>query len=290
MVKYLSKFVLEVLPSLVATVVGAYIVAHYINPRAETPKPAVVATAPAGEVKDATEATGTVDGKSADAKSGDTKPADAKAKDEAKAKPAKTESAKTEPAKTEPAKTEPAKTEEKKSATELARAAIERLRGTTVDTPAQQPAAQPVRAPAETARADDSARIAVQAPAQRSPVAAPVPAAVPAPQPAQVAVTTPPPLPPPVIVASPYGRRSVGPESPTPATDRPVDQADADRPTPPADIPGQRDGFEPQAPAAPVEHVSIADHVLSTTKSFFRALTPNSQPSNFSQSNFSQSN
>src|SRR5689334_4842959 len=116
MVKYLSKFVLEVLPSLVATVVGAYIVAHYINPRAETPKPAVVATAPAGEVKDATEATGTVDGKSADAKSGDTKPADAKAKDEAKAKPAKTESAKIEPA-----KTEPAKTEEKKSATELAR-------------------------------------------------------------------------------------------------------------------------------------------------------------------------
>jgi len=33
-----------------------------------------------------------------------------------------------------------------------------------------------------------------------------------------------------------------------------------------------------QAQAAPVEHVSIADHVLSTTKSFFRALTPNSQP------------
>ena len=79
MVKYLSKFVLEVLPSLVATIVGAYIVAHYINPRPEAPKAAVVATAPAGEVKDAADAaTGTVEDK-ADAKS-----ADVKAKDEDK--------------------------------------------------------------------------------------------------------------------------------------------------------------------------------------------------------------
>ena len=113
----------------------------------------------------------------------------------------------------------------------------------------------------------------------------PAPAAVTGPQPAQLAVTAPPPLPPPVIVASPYGRHSVGPEGSTPVTDRPADQANADRPTPPADIPGQRDGFDLQAQAAPVEHVSIADHVLSTTKSFFRALTPNSQPGNFSQSN-----
>jgi len=269
MVKYLSKFVLEVLPSLVATVVGAYIVAHYINPRPETPKAAVVATAPAGDVKDATEATGTVEDKSADAKAGDAKSADAKAKDEAKAKPAKTE--------------------EKKSAAELARAAIERLRGTTVDAPAPaQPAAQPVRAPTETARVDENARASVPTPPQRPQIATPAPpavASVPTSQPAQVAVTTPPPLPPPVIVASPYGRRSVGPEGPTPVTDRPADQANADRPTPPADIPGQRDGFEVQAQAAPVEHVSIADHVLSTTKSFFRALTPNNQPSNFSQTN-----
>ena len=138
MVRYLSKFILEVLPSLVATIVGAYIVAHYINPRPETPKAAVVATAPAGDVKDASEATGTVEDKAADAKSGDTKPADAKAE---KA-------------------TKPAKVEEKKSATELARAAIERLRGTTVDTPA--PAPQPVRLLVETARTDESARVAVQ--------------------------------------------------------------------------------------------------------------------------------
>src|SRR5438270_13953224 len=95
MVKYLSKFVLEVLPSLVATVVGAYIVAHYINPRPETPKAAVVATAPAGESRDAIEATGTVEDKAADAKSTDVKSTDVKSTD---VKSADTKSADTNPA------------------------------------------------------------------------------------------------------------------------------------------------------------------------------------------------
>ncbi len=115
---------------------------------------------------------------------------------------------------------------------------------------------------------------------QRTPTATPVVTTGLAPQPATVAA--PPPLPPPVIVASPYGRHSVGPEA-APAEapvdqagDQPTDRASADRPTPPADIPFQR-GYDLQAQAAPVEHVSIADHVLSTTKSIFRALTPNSQ-------------
>jgi hypothetical protein len=275
MVKYLSKFVLEVLPSIVATVVGAYIVAHYINPRPEAPKAAMVATAPAGEAKDATEATGTVGDKAADAKDAEVKATDAKPADTAKADTAKADAAKPRSA---------AKSDEKKNAIELARAAIERLRGSTTDTPA---APQPVRAPAapvETARTDDSARVAVQAPpaTPRAPVATPVVSTTGlAPQPAQPAPVTAaalPALPPPVVVASPYGRHSVGPEAPTSIvpTDQPADQANADRPTPPADIPFQR-GYDLQAQAAPVEHVSIADHVLSTTKSFFRALTPNSQ-------------
>jgi hypothetical protein len=271
MVKYLSKFVLEVLPSVVATVVGAYIVAHYINPKPETPKTEVVATAPTGEAKDATETTGAVEDKTADAKSTDAKPADAK--------PAET-------AKVENAKVRVTRPDEKKNAIELARAAIERLRGTTVDTPAA-PTPQPVHAPVETARVDNSARAAVQAPApQRTLAVTSVVTAVTsvvttglAPQPAP-ALSGAPPLPPPVIVASPYGRHSVGPEAAPAAADQPVDQpvdrASADRPTPPGDIPFQR-GYDLQAQTAPVEHVSIADHVLSTTKSIFRALTPNAQ-------------
>ena len=278
MVKYLSKFVLEVLPSVVATVVGAYIVAHYINPKAETPKTEVVATAPAAEAKDAADATGTVEDKASDAKPAEAKAADGNPAEAAKTESAKTESAKTEGTKPESAKTRVAKPDEKKNAIELARAAIERLRGT----PAS-PAPQPVRAPAETARVDDGARVAVQVPAtQRAPTATPVVTTGSAPQPAPATVTAPPPLPPPVIVASPYGRHSVGPEAATAAAsvdqagDQPADRASADRPTPPADIPFQR-GYDLQAQAAPVEHVSIADHVLSTTKSIFRALTPNSQ-------------
>ena len=31
LLKYLSKFVMEILPSVVATIIGAYIVNHYIN-------------------------------------------------------------------------------------------------------------------------------------------------------------------------------------------------------------------------------------------------------------------
>ncbi len=311
MVKYLSKFVLEVLPSVVATVVGAYIVAHYINPKPDTPKAAVVATAPAGDAKDATDTTGTVDDKAGDAKSADAKSADAKSADaksadaksadaksaesksEAKsagsksadARPAEAETAKAASAKAEGAKVKVAKPDEKKNAIELARAAIERLRGTPADTPVA-PLPQSVRAPAETARADDSAHVAAQAPApQRTPVATPVITTGVAPQATAAVTTAPPPLPPPVIVASPYGRHSVGPEAPgaIAPTDQPDNQASADRPTPPADIPTApadvpfQSGYGLQAQAAPVEHVSIADHVLSTTKSFFRALTPNSQ-------------
>lgn len=45
-VKYLSKFVLEILPSVVATIIGAYIVNHYIvaKPATDAPVTAAVST------------------------------------------------------------------------------------------------------------------------------------------------------------------------------------------------------------------------------------------------------
>lgn len=52
--KFLSKYFMDVIPSIVATVVGAYIVTHYVNatrPDADKPKAAV--TAPAETAKDA---------------------------------------------------------------------------------------------------------------------------------------------------------------------------------------------------------------------------------------------
>ncbi len=44
MLKYVSKFILDILPSVVATIIGAYIVNHYIVTRPDAPAAAVAAT------------------------------------------------------------------------------------------------------------------------------------------------------------------------------------------------------------------------------------------------------
>ena len=69
MLKYLAKFASDILPSVAATIIGAYIVNHYITAKPGAPAPAAV-SAPAADGKSA-------DAKSADAKSADAKPADA---------------------------------------------------------------------------------------------------------------------------------------------------------------------------------------------------------------------
>ena len=47
MLKYLSKFAMDILPSVAATIIGAYIVNHYINtkPAADAPVAAAVSAA-----------------------------------------------------------------------------------------------------------------------------------------------------------------------------------------------------------------------------------------------------
>src|SRR5712675_1383334 len=45
MLKYVSKFTLDVLPSLLATVIGAYLVNHYIVSKPDTPVAATTSTA-----------------------------------------------------------------------------------------------------------------------------------------------------------------------------------------------------------------------------------------------------
>jgi len=57
MLKYVSKFALDILPSVVATIIGAYIVNHYIvtRPGASAPVAAAVSTAePKAEAKEKT--------------------------------------------------------------------------------------------------------------------------------------------------------------------------------------------------------------------------------------------
>ena len=47
MLKYVSKFAMDILPSVVATIIGAYIVNHYIitKPAADAPVAAAVSSA-----------------------------------------------------------------------------------------------------------------------------------------------------------------------------------------------------------------------------------------------------
>jgi len=157
MLKYLAKISMDIFPSVLATIIGAYIVNHYINarPAADAPaavvapadtgkKPADVANLPAPGVKakgvseksisdkgaaDKPAAEKAADAKSGDAKSADTKSADTKSaaheKAVAKSTPSAPAAAPVVEANSAPAAASPAATPD---ANDLARAAIERLR------------------------------------------------------------------------------------------------------------------------------------------------------------------
>jgi hypothetical protein len=281
MLKFVSKFVLDILPSVVATIVGAYIVNHYIIPKAGSDKPvAAVASTPDPKV----------DSKAASAKPAETSsdvanvpdPAPAKAKGEKpavdKASVEKSEKSDVATAPAEPRRHQPAirekavakaapppapvvtppvatvsvapaesasTPEERRDANDLARAAIERLR-----------VSEPQR-PQEAARAPEAPRVQDVA------------RAVPPPPPALQQ------LPPPIMVSTPsietYGSApSRSPYAPAERT------ADPRRPRPPGEIPSpppldlQADATGSTRPDRP----SVAEDVLSAAKSVFHSVIP----------------
>ena len=283
MLNYLKKFALDILPSVAATIIGAYIVNHYIATKPEKPAAAVSAAASKADPRKAVAKTELKSEAKADpAKSAQVpaetasipepgikakgiservmienraaegpaevkpveKPADVKAvetKPEAKpeAKPAETASA--------PVETRRRVTAPTLDANDLARAAIERLRGSNEGSaPRAQEAA---RAPApDAARLQETPRTVVAAPA--APVVRP--------------------LPPPIAVAAPPVDTSVAGMA----------AADPNRPTPPAEIP-------PAQPRPPVDlraeaanamsHTkAVAEDVLAAAKSMFHVVIPNS--------------
>jgi hypothetical protein len=281
-VKYLSKFVLEVLPSVVATIIGAYIVNHYITkPAAEVPVAAAVSTV---EPK-------AVDPKKTDAKESETPSDVASAPDSGAAKKSSTDEAAAEKgsvekgsvdkgleksadkpsqtaslpaemrrhqpaihdrtiAKTVPVPPPVAATsvvapveanpvqEDRRDATEMARAAIERLRGSSAAS----------RAP-DAARVQDPPRIA-SAPVQ--------------------------PLPPPIMVSTPLSGNAYNPNAT--ASLRPPDPRldDPRRLTPPADIPTASPPMDlhAEATASVPERPTVAQDVLSAARSVFHAVLP----------------
>jgi hypothetical protein len=313
MLKYLSKFALDVLPSLLATVAGAYIVNHYIN-KPDAPVAAVVSTAePKADAKapEAAKAEAKTDANKTDAKTpeistdvanipepgvrakgisekavldraGVEKSADTasispdtrrhqaapREKTVAKTVPAPQPSAPAvvpvvaaAPNPVPPAEAAAPATsvDEHRDANELARAAIERLRGLTADTSPRAP---------EVARAPDAARIPD---APHVVYAAPVEAPRTAPAPAVR------PLPPPIMVSTPP-REPFDPAAGSPQG-RPPDAArndDPHRPTPPADIPVSQpldlraEAIEPP----PRERRNVAEDMLSAAKSVFHAVLP----------------
>jgi hypothetical protein len=138
--------------------------------------------------------------------------------------------------------------DERRDANDLARAAIERLRGNGDNAPRPQEAA---RTP-DASRAPETPRV-VTAPAIR-------------------------PLPPPIMVSTPpnepFNQGASQAKPPYPANAGIGEQG---RPTPPADIPVSRPPLDLRAeaePPAPREHTSVADDVLSAAKSVFHAVLP----------------
>jgi hypothetical protein len=297
---------MDIFPSVLATIIGAYIVNHYINarPAADTPaavvtpadggkKPADVANLPGPGVKakgvseksisDKAAAEKPAEPKAAESKAADAKSADPKATDAARTPAHEKAAAKSTPAapvveaNSAPAAASPAATPD---ANDLARAAIERLRkspeGKAAEKAAEAKSAEtrPAEAKSDTKSVERPPEPAMQQDASRTPEAPRIVTAVP---------TTVRPLPPPINVSTPspdaYGNGAASQANP-PYTAS-ISNDNPNRLTPPADIPVpviappldlRADAGAPM----PRPKTNVADEMLSGMKSMFHAVLPKS--------------
>jgi hypothetical protein len=304
MLKYVSKLTMDILPSVVATIIGAYIVNHYIvtKPGADAPVAAAVSSAdpkksdaastdvaniPAAGVRAKGISLKAIFDKPAAVKPAEKPPEKSaeKSQEPSEDKPVETASIPTESKRQPPAPREkttirtiplavqpaasvvtpaavpaaPAPTveatvtpDDHRDANDLARAAIERLRGSNGSSPRVQ----------ETVRTPDAPRV------------------VPAPQAPTVQASAPAirPLPPPIMVSTPpvdsLGGSGPSPMQPSSAAAARID--DPRRPIPPADIPAARplDLNAGSADPAVREHHNVAEDMLLAAKSVFHAVLP----------------
>ncbi|CCD86860.1 conserved protein of unknown function [Bradyrhizobium sp. ORS 285] len=300
MLKYLTKFALEIIPSVLATIIGAYIVNHYINTKPDAPPSTVASVASAAYAK--------LTGSKADAHKGEVpKSADSKSADGAKpdAKPAETsaalstapvpgieakgvsEKSLTDKAAEKAVEVKPTETASLPAETPAARHTTsprEKLiaRGTPAETPAAQPeerrdAADLARAAIERLRASEGAgkgstdKATAEKPSNDAARETPrVVTAVPQLSPVR-------PLPPPVTVSAPPVEQGfVMPSAPNPAYTGSV-QADG-RPTPPAEIPAQQlrplDLRAEKDPSIKDQMSTVAQDMMSAAKSVFHSVLP----------------
>ncbi|WP_407115010.1 hypothetical protein [Bradyrhizobium sp. LMG 9283] len=307
MLKYLAKISMDIFPSVLATIIGAYIVNHYINakPAADTPT-AVVAPAQTGSHKPTDTANLPAPGvkakgisekgvtdkaavekpadhqAAAETKAADVAPAEASprgrpsARDKAAAKSAPAASAPVVEANSAATAASPAATPD---ANDLARAAIERLRkspeGKAAEARSSEARSSEAR-PAEirssdTKQAERSAESGVRE-AARTPEAPRVISMEPTPVR---------PLPPPITVSTP-SPEAYGNGVSNPPYTASIGSDDPNRVTPPADIPVPviAPPLDLRADAGASmprpKKTNVADEMLSGMKSMFNAVLPKS--------------
>ncbi len=316
--KYLTKFTIDILPSVAATVIGAYIVNHYIvtKPATDAPVAAVSVAAPKTAAKSPEVKTGDVghlpaagvkakgiSEKAIFEKTAAERPtvvekveakADIKADVKADAKPAEvttasipgearpTRSAAREKEKIRvvlpspvqavtpavvvappsapvvaPAVETTSVPDDRRDANDLARAAIERLRGHEASSHSPEVARVPESPRIDTPRIDttriETSRIEASSAATASALR---------------------PLPPPITVSTPSGGQASDQGRPPYAANA---SADPSRPTPPAEIPVSRPldlRADAAEPSVRERTTAVAEDVLSTAKSLFHAVLP----------------
>jgi hypothetical protein len=287
MLKYLTKFALDVLPSVVATILGAYIVNHYINTKSDTDAPAAAMVAPANPnakkgggkpvetakipepgikakgiseramiEKSVSEGLAVVEAKPTEAKPTEAKPAEVK--------PTEVKPTEVKPTEVKPVEEKPveAKSVEAKP-TETANASSEARR---------------VGAPREERRdANDLARAAIERLRNSTANVSESGART---QEAPRAVGTSPirPLPPPITVSTPPADAYNTPPSANPPYTASIRNDDPNRPTPPAEIPSPPPldlrAAANEAASARDRAKAVAEDMLSAAKSVFHTVLP----------------
>jgi hypothetical protein len=268
MLKYIGNAFHSILPSVIATCIGAYIVNHYIVTKSETPPAPAAAVATQSEPKKPDEA-GAVD---ANAKSRAVEKADKPARhqpnprekiaaEKTPAKPASVAAVNAAP----PVDANTSR-DERRDANDLARAAIERLRNSSNSNEVPRAAVEATPRLPEPPRAQQDAAHAAPLSAASSvavatPVATPVVSAVPVAQ-----------LPPAVNIAPPAAAAVDTANHPTTTASVPARSGDPLRPTPPAEIPV---GERIDASADPGRSIrTVGDDVVSAARSVFHAVIP----------------
>ncbi|UPJ72122.1 MULTISPECIES: hypothetical protein [unclassified Bradyrhizobium] len=316
MLKYIAKISMDIFPSVLATIIGAYIVNHYINakPAADAPaavtapaeagkngKPADVANLPAPGVKakgiseknvtDKPAAEKAADHPGAESKTStaDVAPAEAaprgkpsgREKAVAKSTPAVSAAAPATPvveANSAPAAAAPAATPD---ANDLVRAAIERLRKSPESKAAEAKASD---TKAADTKASDNKSSETKAPEKTQEPAVREAARTPeAPRIIPVDTSSVRPLPPPITVSTPaaeaYGNG--GSSQPSPPYTASVGNENPNRLTPPADIPVPMiapplDLRADAGASMPRPKTNVADDMLSGVRSMFHSVLPKS--------------